>query len=65
VVAPAETFEVPAHDPAALDAGPYAASPFGGERLKGVVRLTLVAGWPVHEGPGSAAARSAGAGGRR
>jgi len=60
VVAPGETWEVPASDPAALDAGPYAASPLGGERLKGVVRLTLVAGRPVHEGPGALAAKAGG-----
>jgi len=65
VVAASETWEVPAHDPAAPDAGPYAGSPLGGERLKGVVRLTLLGGSPVHEGPGSVAARAAGAGGKR
>jgi dihydroorotase len=64
VVAPGETWDVPAADPAALDAGPHAASPFGGERLKGVVRLTLLAGRPVHEGPGSMATRVAGVGKR-
>ncbi len=60
VVAPGETWEVPAADPAAADAGPYAASPLGGERLKGVVRLTLLGGKPVHEPPNAMTAGARG-----
>jgi dihydroorotase len=60
VVAPGETWEVPAADPAAPDAGPYAASPLGGERLKGLVRLTLLGGKPVHEPPNAMTAGAKG-----
>jgi dihydroorotase len=64
VVAPGETWEVPATDTAAPDGALQAASPLGGERLKGVVRLTLLGGRPVHEPPGTKATRAAGAGGK-